>query len=208
MRGLQNFRGDFMLRGMVFVDHMNFNIAVSDYYASTGKPAPNLDYNTVFRDIVSTIPNISYTKTIIFAPTPDDFLMNDPYLRGYYKWVQGMKNARYLDVVEGRYVGRPITDSASMNIADKSTYYKVEKGTDINLAIHALSKGYNNAYDVAFVVSADTDYISLYKQLKTLGKLVVAVAVKGQQLGRVIPEVDDYIMLDDTLFSRNIRSRV
>lgn len=193
-----------MLRGMVFVDHMNFNIAVNDLFKSSVMK-PNLDYNTVFRGVVSKIPNVSYTKTIIFAPEPDQFLMKDPYLHGYYKWVQGMKNAKYLDVVEGRYIGRPIDDDTPMDINNHKTYYKVEKGTDINLAIHALSKGYNNAYDVAFIVSADTDYISLYKQLKTMGKLVVAVAVKGQNLGKVKPEVDDYIILDDIFFSSHFR---
>ena len=194
-----------MLRGMVFVDHMNFNIALSDYYSTFGKKAPNLDYNTIFRGIVSKISNVSYTKTTIFAPEPDSFLMKDTYLYGYYKWVQGMKNAKYLDVVEGRYIGRPTIDTASMDITDKSTYYKVEKGTDINLAIHAITKAYNNAYDVAFILSADTDYISLYRQLKNMGKIVVVVAVQGQRLGKVIPEVDDYIILDDTFFSQYIR---
>ena len=194
-----------MLRGAVFVDHMNFNIAVGDYYNSLGKKTPNLDYNTVFCGVVSLIPGISYTKTTIFAPEPDSFLMQDPYLAKYYKWVQGMRNARYLDVVEGRYIGRPVIDTAPMDIRDKSTYYKVEKGTDIILAIYALSKAYNNAYDVAFVLSADTDYISLYRQLKMIGKLVVAVAVKGQNLRKVIPEVDDYLILDDTFFSQYTR---
>lgn len=133
--------------------------------------------------------------------------MNDPYLAGYYKWVQGMKNAKYLDVVEGRYIGRPVSDVASMNISDKSTYYKVEKGTDINLALHAITKAYNNAYDIAFVMSADTDYISLYRQLKSIGKIVIVVAVEGQKLRKVIPEVDDYIILDDSFFSQNIRHK-
>lgn len=196
-----------MLRGMVFVDHMNFNIALGDYYTSLGKKTPNLDYNTIFRGIVSAIPNVSYTKTTVFAPEPDSFLMNDPYLAGYYRWIQGMKNAKYLDVVEGRYIGRPVHDASTMDINDKSTYYKVEKGTDINLAIHAITKAYNNAYDVAFVMSADTDYISLYKQLKSIGKLVIAVAVKNQKLGKVIPEVDDYIILDESFFSKHIRTR-
>lgn len=196
-----------MLRGMVFVDHMNFNIALGDYYTSLGKKTPNLDYNTIFRGIVSTISNVSYTKAIVFAPEPDSFLMNDPYLAGYYRWIQGMKNAKYLDVVEGRYIGRPVHDVSSMDINDKSTYYKVEKGTDINLAIHAITKAYNNAYDVAFVISADTDYISLYKQLKSIGKLVIAVVVKNQKLGKVIPEVDDYIILDESFFSKHIRAK-
>lgn len=196
-----------MLRGMVFVDHMNFNIAIGDYYASLGQKPPNLDYNTVFKGVVSQVQNTSYTKTMIFAPEPDTFLMDDNYLRGYYKWVQGMKNAKYLDVVEGRYIARPVDESVSMDIYDKSTYYKVEKGTDINLAIHAITKAYNNAYDIAFVVSADTDYISLYRQLKSIGKLVVTVAVNGQRLGKVIPEVDDYIILDESFFSKHIRNR-
>lgn len=194
-----------MLRGMVFVDHMNFNIALGDLYTSLGKKTPNLDYNKVFRGIVSLVPNISYTKTTIFSPEPDLFLMQDAYLRGYYKWVQGMKNAKYLDVVEGRYIGRPTGEMEDMKIDDKSTYYKVEKGTDINLAIHALTKAYNNAYDVAFVMSADTDYISLYRQLKSIGKIVVAVAVKGQKLGKVIPEVDDSLILDEGFFSQYLR---
>ena len=194
-----------MLRGMVFVDHMNFNIALGDYYSSLGKKTPNLDYNTIFRGIVSTISDVSYTKATVFAPEPDSFLMNDPYLAGYYRWIQGMKNAKYLDVVEGRYIGRPVHDVSSMDINDKSTYYKVEKGTDINLAIHAITKAYNNAYDAAFVVSADSDYISLYRQLKSIGKLVIAVAVKNQKLGKVIPEVDDYIILDESFFSKHIR---
>jgi len=194
-----------MLRGMVFVDHMNFNIAVGDYYASIGRKPPNLDYNTVFRGVVSLVPDMSYTKTIIFAPEPDEFLMKDPYLRGYYKWVQGMKNAKYLDVVSGRYISRPVRDAAAMDIYDKSTYYKVEKGTDINLAIHALTKAFYDAYDAAFIISADTDYISLYQQLKNLGKLVVVVSVKGQKLGKVIPEVDDYMILDESFFEQYLR---
>lgn len=194
-----------MLRGMAFVDHMNFNIALTDYYAVFSRHAPSLDYNTVFKDVMAMRHDISFTKTLIFAPEPDKFLMGDTYLSGYYKWIQGMKNARYLDVIEGRYIGRPVSEDTSMDISDKKTYYKVEKGTDINLAIHAITKAYNNAYDVAFVFSADTDYISLYRQLKIMGKIVVAVAVKGQQLKKVIPEVDDYIILDDLFFSKHIR---
>jgi len=38
-----------------------------------------------------------------------------------------------------------------------------------------------------------------------MGKLIVAVAVNGQKLGKVIPEVDDHIILDDNFFSNNIR---
>lgn len=41
-----------MLRGMVFIDHMNFNIALNSLYKSQGLLTPRLDYNKLFRAIV------------------------------------------------------------------------------------------------------------------------------------------------------------
>jgi len=192
---------------MVFVDHMNFNIAVQDYYNKTHKQqSPRLDYNTIFEAIVR-MKNAAYMKTVIFSPTPDNFLMGDKSLLGFYKWTQGIKNAKYIDVVEGRYIARPTDPEKEMTMDDRSSYYKVEKGTDINLALHAMVKAQNNAYDVAFIVSGDSDYISLYQQLKALGKIVIVVAVYGQSLSKVIPEVDDYIMLKDDFFKNHLRIR-
>lgn len=194
-----------MLRGMVFVDHMNFDIAIKDYYNSINQQVISLDYNTVFRGIVSCFQNVDYLKTFIFAPHPDDFLMQDAVLCGYYKWFSGLSSNKYIDVVEGRYLARPTDESVPMDINNKKTYYKVEKGTDINLAIHAISKAQSNSFDVAFILSGDSDYINLYRQLKNMGKIVIVVAVKGQYLGKVIPECDDFKFLDDEFFSQHIR---
>lgn len=99
---------------MVFVDHMNFNIALNDYYNSLKLKPSNLDYNTIFKGVVSLMPDICYTKAIIFAPKPDNFFMKDPYLCKYYDWASGMKIAKYLDVIEGRYIGRPFIDNKSI----------------------------------------------------------------------------------------------
>lgn len=197
-----------MLRGMVFVDHMNFNIAVNNLFRSKKYTNPRLDYNTVFRAVVQEFPNIDYVKSFIFAPEPDEFLKQDAYLLSYYKWVQGLKSVKYIDVIEGRYIARPVDSNTPMDISDKKTYYKVEKGTDINLALHALSKAQSNSYDVAFVLSADTDYISLYKQLKNLGKIVIVCAIKGQQLGKVLPEIDDFKFFDESFFMNHLREPV
>lgn len=191
---------------MVFVDHMNFDIALRGLCKSIGQEPARLDYNTLFRGVVSKIHNVDYLKTLIFAPEPDEFLMQDTYLLGYYKWIQSLKNVKYLDVILGRYIGRPVSEDIPMDIKDKRTYFKDEKGTDLNLAIHALIKAHSNSYDVAFVMSADTDYISLYRQLKTLGKIVIAVVVKGQVFGKVISEVDDFVVLDENFFSQHIRA--
>jgi len=194
-----------MLRGMIFLDHLNFDISLQSYYSSIGKSSPKLDYNKLFRNIAAKFSNIDFVKAFVFAPKPDNFLMQDPRLQGYYKWVVGMKNAKYIDVIEANYYARPINQSIAMDITDKSTYYKVEKGTDINLALHALSKASHNAYDVAFVISADTDYIPLYKELKNMGKVVILVVIENQSIGKTKPEVDDFIVLGEDFFSNCLR---
>lgn len=194
-----------MLRGMVFVDHMNFDISFKKYYRSLGQYAPKLDYNKLFPNVVELIPNVDYLKTFIFAPKPDDFLMKIPEIAKYYKWIVGLKSSKYIDVIEGRYVSRAVSEDTEKDINDHNSYYKVEKGTDINLAIHALSKAHCNAYDVAFVMSGDTDYISVYKQLKNLGKIVVVVGLEGQYLNDIIPEVDNVCYLNDSFFQKCLR---
>ena len=194
----------FLLRGMVFMDYMNFQSALNDYYSSFDEKAPRLDYGKMFRNIVK-LRNIDFLKGFIFAPEPDDFLSKDESIFKTYKWLLGMAGAKYTDVIFGRYISRPTIEGVPKSLEDKATYYKVEKGTDINLAIHALSKAHYNSYDVAFIMSADTDYISLYKQLKTIGKIIIPVVVRSQYLRSVIPEVDDHIVLDKSFFDECLR---
>lgn len=132
-----------MLRGMVFVDHLNFDIALQTFYSQTGKMTPKLDYNILFKKIVemSSVP-VSLIKTYIFIPKPDSFLMQDNTLSKYYNWASKLSNTPYIEIVEGNYVARPVT-SVSMNINDRTTYYKVEKGTDVNLSLYTLTKAFH-----------------------------------------------------------------
>lgn len=92
-----------------------------------------------------------------------------------------------------------------MDILKKNTYYKVEKGTDINLATHTLQKAFYNAYDIAFVMSGDTDYLKVYEVLKSIGNLVVVVGVKGQNLSRIKGQVDNTLILDKAFFDTCLR---
>lgn len=197
-----------MLRGMVFIDHMNFDIALQKYFKSLNKPTIKLDYNKLFNNVCAQIANVDFLKGFIFVPKPDDFLMRDKNLESYYNWVTGMKNAPYTDVIEGRYVARQVDDSVTMEIDKKSTYYKVEKGTDINLAVHAISKAFYNSYDIAFFLSADTDYIKVYEILKSIGKITVVVGVKGQNINGIRPMVDNTIVLDEDFFEKCKRETV
>ena len=188
-----------MQRAMIFMDHMNFSIAFRDYYKSIKQDAPRLDYTLLFQEVAKTR-NLQLLKSLVFAPEPDTFLMQDSSLSSTYKWLCGMANARYIDVIFGRYIARP-TSTSEMSLEDRETYYKVEKGTDINLAIHALSKGFYNSYDIAIIMSGDTDYIQLYRLLKSIGKVVIVVGVGNQKLSKIIPEVDDYLWLSQKDFN-------
>lgn len=126
--------------------------------------------------------------------------MKDENLEKYYHWLTGMKNAPYTDVIEGRYVARPVDETIPMEIDKKNTYYKVEKGTDINLAVHAISKAFYNSYDIAFILSADSDYTEVYEILKSIGKIAVVVGVKGQNINKFKSMVDNTILLEENFF--------
>jgi hypothetical protein len=185
---------------MVFIDHMNFQIALGSLYSP--ETAPRLDYNELPRQIVASVNGGELMKTILFIPKPDDFLMQDEGLEKYYNWAAGMRVQRNFDVIEGTHTARPMKHDVPMNIKDSDTYYKVEKGTDVNIAINALRMAFFNAYDTAVFVSGDTDYLPIYETLGMMGKLVMLAVVKGQYIGRLIPFVDGYVNLERAFFEK------
>ena len=186
---------------MVFLDYLNFDISLNNYYTKNELIKPKLDYFNLFPNLVKLREGVTYTKSYIFAPKPDDFLLQDERSQKYFAWLSGLQNAKYIDVVFGRQVARPTNRNNGMDITDRSSYYVVEKGTDLNLGLYALSGAFHNSYDVAYIISGDTDYISLYTQLKMLGKIVIVCVVKGQSLGNLISKVDDYYVLDEHFFN-------
>lgn len=187
-----------MIRAMVFIDHMNFQIALSSHYHP--EPAPRLDYNELPRQIVAQLGGAELMKTVLFIPKPDDFLMQDEGLEKYYQWASGMRVQRNFDVVEGMYAARPTKHNSPMDINNWESYYKVEKGTDVNIAIYSMRMAFFNAFDIAVFVSGDTDYRPIYETLRMMGKLVAIAVVRGQYIGKLIPFVDSYTNLDKSLF--------
>lgn len=55
-------------------------------------------------------------------------------------------------------------------------------------------------------MSADTDYLKVYEVLKSMGKLIVVVGVKGQNLSRIKGQVDNTLILDKDFFDTCLRT--
>lgn len=196
-----------MLRAMVFIDHMNFTGSLFTLYSSLNLPEPKLDYKNLPACLLSNIYQDSAVllKTFLFIPEPDDFLMNDSYWSSYYKWASGMENYTNFDVIKGRYVARQVASSIPMDISNKTTYYKVEKGTDINLAVNVITKAYNNAFDIAIIISGDSDFAMVFNQLKMIGKIGVVAAVKGQNIVKIKKCADNCFIMDKPFFDSCLR---
>ena len=217
-----------MQRAMLFIDFENFDISKYNYYKKksleeakaearkNGDPEPEtapvknprLDFNELPKKIVGLLPEPNVlVKSFLFAPKPDQFLMDDPRRAKTYNWINGLKNQKYFTVVEGTHSARPVAGFTydTMDIAKRNSYYVEEKGTDINLAAHLLTKGFMNAYDTAIIMSGDTDYIPVLDILNTIGKTTVVVGVDGQNLHQFVHHSDNQILIDDTLFQTCLR---
>lgn len=217
-----------MLRAMIFIDFENFGIAKFKYYKKlaldaaqalarqNGQPIPQfapfhnpkLDFNALPKKIVEQLdtPHV-LVKTFFFAPKPDTFLMADPQRASAYNWINGMKNQDYFTVVEGTHSARPVAGFTyqTMSLENPASYYVEEKGTDVNIAAHLITKGLLHSYDTAVVVSGDTDYIPVMDILNTIGKTIVVVGVKGQNLFQFRHHSDAQLLLDDAFFQQCLR---
>lgn len=204
-----------MLRTMVFIDFENFQINLHKYYSSltaedgTSLKSPKLDYNIFPQKVVEKISTQHIlVKTFLFAPKPDNFLMQDKYRKSTYNWLNGMKNQDRFAIIEGRHCARPVSGYSfkTMDIINPSSYYVVEKGTDVNIAAHLITKGFMNAFDTAVLISGDTDYLPVLDLLNTFGKSVVMVGVQGQSLTSFKHHSDQQIILDQSFFNNCLRA--
>jgi uncharacterized LabA/DUF88 family protein len=192
---------------MVFIDYENFEIARQSLYEKrfgTGNfdyHAPRLNITKLPQTVVSALsPVYDLLKTFLFVPEPDDFLKQEAWRKKRYDFLKGLGNTNFFSVIPGRHVARPIRND--MRPYDKSSYFVDEKGSDINIAVQLITKAYHGAYDTAVILSGDTDYLPIYDVLNTIGKTVVVVGVKPQNLSRFKSHTDRQFVLDLPLLKK------
>jgi uncharacterized LabA/DUF88 family protein len=155
-----------LLRANIYVDGFNLY-----YGALKGTPYRWLDIAKLGRLMLprDTIGQIKYFTALVNPrPTdPDQRTRQQIYLRA-------LQTTPNLEIIYGHF----LTHEIMMPLAPpNSGYAKVikteEKGSDVNIALHLLSDGYKNAYDVAIIVSNDSDLLSPIQFVKKeLGKKI------------------------------------
>lgn len=197
----------FMLRTMVFIDYQNFNISKGKYLNEKETKPFNVNFTTLAENLTKSVQlDSQLIKTYLFAFKPCDTLMQLPEYSNFYKWLCSLKGRNYIEIIEGSQEIRPVSADMPINVNDTATYTTKEKGTDINLATQMLSKGYQNAYDIAILVSGDTDYLPVIKCLHDIGKTVVLATLKNQETSRKkYQEFRDADILIDIDFLENCK---
>ncbi len=195
-----------MLRTMVFIDYQNFNINLQMHYRENQidrATVKSINYLNLAIEIDKKLPFYSQVmKTYLFAYKPCEQLMQLKHYSKYYDWLTALRKAPYFEVIEGRQEIRPIK-GIPLDINDYHTYTTIEKETDINLATHMLSKGFQNAYDIAILVSGDTDYIKVIETLHNIGKIVVIAHFEHQSIARYNGIIDSHVVLFDDILHRS-----
>lgn len=195
-----------MLKAMAFIDYENFDIALKSYYRGMGKAFPRLDYQKLSDNICKTVPlgDVKLVKTMLFIPEPDKFLLQEKYWQDFDRSISGLQSKPFLDVIKGRFVTYPVDTNIPKDISDKRTYFKVEKGTDINIASNMLTMAFNDSFDIAILISSDSDYTTVLTTLRTIGKLSCVATVEGQK-SKLINVADSHYIMRESFFAASLR---
>ena len=80
---------------------------------------------------------------------------------------------------------------------DKSFH---EKGVDVRIAVEMIRLAINNKYDIAYLLSSDTDLVPAVEEVRSLRKKVIYVGVsKGQSFGLTKASNDTILLRDEDI---------
>lgn len=142
------------------------------------------------------IQSIKYFTALV-TPRP-----NDPEkLIRQKKYLRALKTISNLEVIEGRFLSHTVT----MRLAPPGEgFVKVikteEKGSDVNIATHLLIDGFRDEYELAVVISNDSDLLEPIRFVKE---------ELGKQVGLLNPQKNTSVVLQrQALFIKKIRKGV
>ena len=188
---------------MVFIDFQNFNISYNEYCNYKGLTRKPINYCVLSKQLNNCLQLTSQViKTYLFASKPCDQLLALESYQKQYDWLCKLKQSNYFEVIEGQQVIRYI-DGTEFDVTNSKTFTTIEKGTDINVAVQMLSKGFQNAYDIAILVSGDTDYIPVVENLHNLGKTVILATLPQQNIDKYKTIIDRHIVISSNIILKS-----
>jgi len=143
-------------RVIIFIDGGFIRKIYQELFGSDAIEYQNLVQGLV--GLYDSLPGYSFRANLIRAYYYDAIpSKQDPKYASQIKYIKSVTQAFYCTVVLGRLIK-----------SSKGKYR--QKGVDILLTIDALSKAYQNQYDVALFLIGDRDFVPLVNAVKNSGK--------------------------------------
>jgi uncharacterized LabA/DUF88 family protein len=166
-------------RAMIFIDGSNLFGSMKDYDPSS----PNrLDFEKLSEELVKSCHADSYEGTYYYCSYPPS-LPGVTQAKGIEKLLKLFEAIEYKTGYTVKKSPRKIRETHCKQCSSKSQI-TVEKGTDSSLITDMLSLAWENAFDIAILVSDDSDFKPAVEFLRGKGKKVyhaTFTSVKGGQ---------------------------
>lgn len=120
------------------------------------------------------------------------------YYLGAIKRERGNQKSEQLYADQQKLLGRLQQQNISVTLGqvirhpDKSYH---EKGVDVRLAVEMIRFAREDKYDIAFLVSSDTDLIAAVEEAQAFGKLVQYIGIPKSQSFGLSQAADDVRLL-------------
>ena len=161
------------MRTAVYVDGFNLY-----YRALKGTRYRWLDLLALSRQMIQPENRVVFIKyfTARVKPNaykPDQHVRQDAYLRAIRAHIP------CLEVLEGQFyqhkVRMPLAHPAATGPRTVEVIKSEEKGSDVNIAVHLLNDAWSNLFDVALVISNDSDLAEAVRLARDRGKPIGVV---------------------------------
>lgn len=178
-----------MKRAMLFIDGSNLF-----YDWKKANPTSQLDIEKYIEYIKAQHPNVDLIRTYYFV---SETAHNGSFLKQ-------INRIPFCQVITGRLQEKTIKIEPGHNLVCGNCGSQVagtittqtDKGTDVNIAVEMLKHAYNQAYDLAILVSRDADFAGVVKIIKNLGKNVELVLLEASKnSAQELTDTVDNVML-------------
>jgi uncharacterized LabA/DUF88 family protein len=155
----------------VYVDGFNLY-----YGADKGTPHKWLDILKLCQLLLpkNQILKIKYFTALVTARPGDPDQPNRQQI-----YLRALRTIPDLEIIYGHFLEHEISMPVANSLPEKPKYVKVmkteEKGSDVNIAAHLINDGYKGLYQVAILVTNDSDLVEPIKIVQNDLKLVAGV---------------------------------